>query len=95
MELTNEFTPAVPVAEAWGVLTNIEMVAPCMPGAELREVEDDEYRGLVKGTCSGVHAGSSWIARGRMSALVKRPTGLSSRTTHLSPSLAMIVAAGP
>jgi uncharacterized protein len=48
MELTNEFEVAVPVAEAWSVLTDVERIAPCLPGAELKEVEGDEYRGLVK-----------------------------------------------
>ena len=48
MELTNEFEVAVPIEEAWAVLTDLERIAPCMPGAELTEVEGDEYRGLVK-----------------------------------------------
>jgi len=48
MELTNEFTVGVPVARAWKVLTDVEGIAPCMPGAELQEVEGDEYRGVVK-----------------------------------------------
>ena len=48
MELTNEFTVAVPVDEAWTVLTDVERIAPCMPGAQLQEVEGDQYRGIVK-----------------------------------------------
>lgn len=48
MELTNDFDVAVPVDEAWAVLTDIERIAPCMPGAQLQEVEGDEYRGVVK-----------------------------------------------
>ena len=48
MELTNEFSVSVPVDEAWRVLTDLERIAPCMPGAELQEVEGDEYRGVVK-----------------------------------------------
>jgi len=48
MELTNEFDVAVPVDQAWAVLTDIERIAPCLPGAQLREVEGDEYRGAVK-----------------------------------------------
>ena len=38
MELTNEFDVAVPVEAAWAVLTDVERIAPCLPGAELREV---------------------------------------------------------
>jgi hypothetical protein len=48
MELTNEFRVGVPIAQAWDVLTDVERIAPCMPGAELQEVEGDEYRGVVK-----------------------------------------------
>ena len=48
MELTNDFTVRVPVDEAWTVLTDLERIAPCMPGAELQEIEGDEYRGIVK-----------------------------------------------
>ena len=48
MELTNDFRVALPPAEAWTVLTDLERIAPCMPGAQLQEVEGDEYRGIVK-----------------------------------------------
>ena len=48
MELTNEFRVGVPADHAWAVLTDVERIAPCMPGAELQEVEGDEYRGVVK-----------------------------------------------
>ena len=48
MELTNEFRVGVPPATAWTVLTDVERIAPCMPGAQLQEVEGDEYRGIVK-----------------------------------------------
>jgi hypothetical protein len=48
MELTNEFRVGVPVQQAWEVLTDVERIAPCLPGAQLQEVEGDEYRGIVK-----------------------------------------------
>jgi carbon monoxide dehydrogenase subunit G len=48
MELSNEFRVALPVERAWGVLTDVERIAPCLPGAQLQEVEGDEYRGVVK-----------------------------------------------
>ena len=48
MELTNEFHVHVPIARAWATLTDIETIAPCLPGAQLEEVEGDEYRGGVK-----------------------------------------------
>jgi uncharacterized protein len=48
MKLENEFRVDVPVEEAWRVLLDVERIAPCMPGAQLQEVEGDEYRGIVK-----------------------------------------------
>jgi uncharacterized protein len=48
VELTHSFTVPVGIDRAWAVLTDVEGIAPCMPGAELREVEGDEYRGIVK-----------------------------------------------
>ena len=48
MELTNEFTVGIPPEEAWAVLTDVERIAPCLPGARLDEVAGDEYRGAVK-----------------------------------------------
>ncbi len=48
MELVNEFTVNVPVDEAWVTLTDVERIAPCLPGAQLQEVEGDTYRGVVK-----------------------------------------------
>ena len=48
MDLNHEFTVNVPVAEAWAILTDLERIAPCLPGAHLTEVEGDTYRGQVK-----------------------------------------------
>src|SRR4029077_1993751 len=48
MDLTNEFRVPLAVDEAWAVLTNIERIAPCMPGATLEGGEGDDYQGTVK-----------------------------------------------
>ena len=48
MELVNEFTVNRPIDEAWAVLTDVERIAPCLPGAQLQEIEGDIYRGVVK-----------------------------------------------
>ncbi len=48
MQLVNEFTVNRPIAHAWKVLTDIERIAPCLPGAQLQEIEGDKYRGVVK-----------------------------------------------
>jgi carbon monoxide dehydrogenase subunit G len=47
MDFQDSFSVPVPPAQAWDVLTDIERVYPCLPGAELSEVKDNEFRGLV------------------------------------------------
>ncbi len=47
-KLLNEFTVIRPIEETWKVLTDIERIAPCMPGATLEEIAGDVYRGTVK-----------------------------------------------
>ncbi|HJL88700.1 MAG TPA: SRPBCC family protein [Acidimicrobiales bacterium] len=48
MELNNEFEVDAPVGQVWAVLTDVERIAPCLPGAQLQEIEGDEFRGIVK-----------------------------------------------
>lgn len=48
MELSNSFTVDVGVDRAWEVLTDVPSIAPCLPGAQLQEVDGEEYRGIVK-----------------------------------------------
>ena len=48
MDLNHEFTVEVPVDDAWRILTDVERIAPCLPGAQLQEIEGDTYRGAVK-----------------------------------------------
>jgi len=48
MKITNEFTVHTPIERAWEVLTDLEGIAPCMPGAQLTGVEGDTYKGKVK-----------------------------------------------
>ncbi len=52
-QLNNEFTVNRPIDEAWPIITNVEKIAPCLPGAELQEIAQDPdkgeiYRGVVK-----------------------------------------------
>ena len=48
MDLNHEFIVNVPVNDAWTILTDLERIAPCLPGAQLTEIEGDIYRGQVK-----------------------------------------------
>ncbi len=62
MKLDNEFTVGVPVEQAWAILTNLVLIAPCMPGAQLTGVNDGVYTGKVKikvGPVSAEYAGTA------------------------------------
>jgi carbon monoxide dehydrogenase subunit G len=48
VDFTNEFRVSLPVEQAWALLTDIERIAPCMPGAQLTGVDGDQYDGVVK-----------------------------------------------
>ena len=52
-QLNTEFTVNRPIDEAWPIITDVEKIAPCLPGAELQEIAEDPdkgeiYRGVVK-----------------------------------------------
>ncbi|WP_063695854.1 SRPBCC family protein [Amycolatopsis orientalis] len=63
MELSHTFTVNLPVDDAWRVLTDLERVAPCLPGASLHGVEGDVYSGSVKIKVGPVAARYSGTAR--------------------------------
>jgi carbon monoxide dehydrogenase subunit G len=44
----NEFRVPVSVDQAWEVLTDVERIAPCIPGAQLLSVDGDDFTGAVK-----------------------------------------------
>ena len=48
MRIEDRFTVSLPIDETWKVFLDVERIAPCMPGAQLQEMTDDEYRGVVK-----------------------------------------------
>lgn len=48
MQIDNEFTVGVPVERAWEILTDLEGIAPCMPGAQLTGRDGDVYQGKVR-----------------------------------------------
>ena len=47
-KLVNDFVVNRPIEQTWAVLTDVERIAPCLPGAQLEEIEGDIYRGVVK-----------------------------------------------
>ena len=47
-QIVNEFIVNRPIEEAWPIICDLEQIAPCMPGAQLDEIEGDVHRGIVK-----------------------------------------------
>jgi len=56
---------STPIDETWKVLLDIERIAPCLPGAQLEEIDGDEFRGVVKvkvGPITAQYKGSARLA---------------------------------
>jgi carbon monoxide dehydrogenase subunit G len=47
-QIVNEFTVNRPIEEAWPIICDVERIAPCLPGAQLEEIEGEVFRGRVK-----------------------------------------------
>ncbi|WP_430333258.1 SRPBCC family protein [Rhodococcus sp. ACT016] len=48
MKIADEFTVDAPIDRAWAVLTDLEGIAPLLPGAKMTGREGDDYLGTVK-----------------------------------------------
>lgn len=49
MEFKNEFTVRAPLDRVWDVLTDVNQVAPCVPGAQITEtLGENRFKGVVK-----------------------------------------------
>jgi carbon monoxide dehydrogenase subunit G len=48
MEIANEFSLGVPLERAWPLLTDLERVAPAMPGVTVEGSEGDELRATMR-----------------------------------------------
>ena len=47
MIIENEFEVAAPLEQVWKHMQDVPRIAPCMPGAELTDVNGDVYKGRV------------------------------------------------
>jgi uncharacterized protein len=47
MLIENEFQVAAPLEQVWKHMQDIPRIAPCLPGAELTDVNGDTYKGRV------------------------------------------------
>jgi uncharacterized protein len=101
MELKNDFVVDRPVSETWKILTDLELIAPCLPGAQLQEVEGDEYRGTVSvkvGPISGKYKGkASFVEQDEQNHVARlKAEGRDPRQGNASAMItAAMVPAGP
>jgi carbon monoxide dehydrogenase subunit G len=63
VKIEDQFRVDVPVEDAWKVLLDVERIAPCLPGAQLQEIDGDEYRGIVKVKVGPITAQYKGVAR--------------------------------
>ena len=56
MEMSNEIEVNASVSDVWDAFNDVERIAPCLPGAQLTEIEGEEYRGVVKVKVGPVNA---------------------------------------
>lgn len=47
MLIENEFVVAAPLDQVWNHMKDVPRIAPCLPGAELTDVNGDEFKGRV------------------------------------------------
>jgi carbon monoxide dehydrogenase subunit G len=62
MQIVNEFKVDLPIDRTWQVLTDLEGVVTCLPGAQLTSVDGDTYSGKVKikvGPITSEYAGTA------------------------------------
>jgi len=63
MKIEHVFTVSVPIERAWAVLTDLEGIAPCLPGAQLTGSDGDNFMGKVKIKVGPVTTEYAGIAR--------------------------------
>ncbi len=64
--IKDSFRVDTPLETTWNTLLDIERIAPSMPGAQLQEIEGDEYRGIVKvkvGPITAQYKGAAKLSR--------------------------------
>ncbi|KAA1422894.1 carbon monoxide dehydrogenase [Mumia zhuanghuii] len=61
MELTHTFSVPAPIETTWAAFNDLESIAPCMPGATVEVVDENDFTGTIKiklGPISLIYGGS-------------------------------------
>lgn len=94
MELQHSFTVPTNIDAAWNTLLDVERIAMCMPGATLKSVEGDTFKGEVKiklGPVTMVYGGTATFLEkdGEMHRAVIEASG--NETKNMSTAKATVV----
>ena len=48
MDFSESFSVDAALDDVWDLMTDVERIAPCLPGAQLQEIDGEDYHGIVK-----------------------------------------------
>ena len=48
MDFSESFSVDAALKDVWDLMTDVERIAPCLPGAQLQEIDGEDYHGIVK-----------------------------------------------
>ena len=48
MDFSESFRVDAALEDVWELMTDVERIAPCLPGAQLQEIDGEDYHGIVK-----------------------------------------------
>ena len=48
MDFSESFSVDAALEDVWELMTDVERIAPCLPGAQLQEIDGEDYHGIVK-----------------------------------------------
>ncbi|WP_063886766.1 SRPBCC family protein [Rhodococcus sp. LB1] len=63
MKFTNQFVVPEPIDAAWKLLADVPRIAPCLPGASVSQLSDDEYEGSIAVKVGPIKVGYTGIAK--------------------------------
>lgn len=63
MKFTNQFVVPEPIDGAWKLLADVPRIAPCLPGASVSQLSEDEYEGSIAVKVGPIKVGYTGIAK--------------------------------
>ena len=63
MDFSESFSVDAALKDVWDLMTDVERIAPCLPGAQLQEIDGEDYHGIVKVKVGPITSQYKGIAR--------------------------------